>query len=141
MLTRLTFKKQERLCSRKIIDSLFTGGGVSSAFCFPLKAVWRVCALPENVPAQILFVVSKKNFKKAHDRNRIRRRLKEIYRLNKSNFFLPLAEKKLQLAVVVMYTSKEELDYSQLQQPLINLLNKILESAQQNPQLPAPTAD
>jgi ribonuclease P protein component len=88
-----TFKKDERLCSVKVIDNLFdrknsANGGV---FAYPLRVVFQPYLETEssekpstNKPTQVLFSVPKRQFKHAVDRNLIRRRMKEAYRLNKN---------------------------------------------------------
>lgn len=90
-----TFKKDERLCSVKVIDDLFdrknsANGGV---FAYPLRVVFQSYLESKssetssiNLPkvTQVLFSVPKRQFKHAVDRNLIRRRMKEAYRLNKN---------------------------------------------------------
>lgn len=78
-MIRHTFKSSERLKSKKIIKELFSRG--SSFYNYPLK----IFLLPggEAIPTQVLFTVPKKKFKKAVDRNLIKRRMREAYRLNK----------------------------------------------------------
>src|ERR1700749_1277352 len=76
-----TFKKEERLCNKRLIDELFHNG--SSFLCYPFKASWLLAADEQSVPVQILFSVSKKRFKRAVDRNRIKRCIREAYRINK----------------------------------------------------------
>lgn len=76
-MIRHTFKKAQRLKSEKIIRELFEKG--SSFYSYPIKLFY----LPkEEQPTQVLFTVPKKRFKKAVDRNKIRRRLREAYRLS-----------------------------------------------------------
>lgn len=90
-----TFSKKERLSSIKDIETLFKKG--KSLFVFPLKVVF----IPKNLgdtkeeievkiipPTRLLISVSKRNFKKAVDRNRIKRQIREGYRLQKSEFDL-----------------------------------------------------
>jgi len=76
------FPKSERLNSKKSIETIFLSG--KSAFYFPLKAIFTLEDLTgEQAPSQALFVVPKKRFKRAVDRNKLRRRIRESYRLNK----------------------------------------------------------
>src|SRR5476651_807855 len=76
-----TFKKEERLCNKKLIDELFHNG--SSFLCYPFKASWLLIEQPLHFPVQVLFSVSKKRFKRAIDRNLIKRHMREAYRLHK----------------------------------------------------------
>lgn len=90
-----TFSKKERLSSVKDIETLFKKG--KSLFVFPLKVVFIPKKLDDKKeeneqkvipPARLLISVSKRNFKKAVDRNRIKRQIREGYRLQKSEFDL-----------------------------------------------------
>ncbi|WP_215241092.1 ribonuclease P protein component [Dyadobacter helix] len=80
-----TFRKNEKLCSPKIIGRLFQRGSsdVHTFYLFPFRVLYLYDPLKEAEPTQVLFSVSKKNFKKAVDRNLIRRRCREAYRLQK----------------------------------------------------------
>ncbi len=80
-----SFKKEERLCSKKIIDKLFSEG--ESFLVFPLKFVFLKTSLPSKFPVQTGFSVGKRTFKKAVQRNLIKRKMRETYRLNKHNFY------------------------------------------------------
>lgn len=79
-----TFRKSERLCSEKIIANLFDRKNPNnqSAFAYPFKVTYSVNGSLSN--SQVVFSVAKKGFKHAVDRNLIRRRIRESYRLNKS---------------------------------------------------------
>ena len=78
-----TFTKEERLCNKKLIDELFHNG--SSFLCYPFKVSWLLTDTPQEFPAQVLLSVSKKRFKHAVDRNLLKRRIREAYRLNKQH--------------------------------------------------------
>jgi len=93
-----TFKKSVRLSSEKRIQELFKKG--SSFYLYPFKVVF----LPsqETAASQILISVPVRSFKKAVDRNKVKRRIREGYRLQKQN--LPQSAKFL---IAYIYTAKE----------------------------------
>ncbi len=75
--------KRERLSGHKQIDALF-GGGSQSVTVYPIRAVYRFSACSEGQPpVRLLVSVPKRHFKHAVDRNRVKRQLREAYRLQK----------------------------------------------------------
>src|ERR1700709_234674 len=76
-----TFTKEERLCNKVLIDSIFHNG--SSFLCYPFRVSWLVVDAPQLFPAQVLIAVPKKRYKRAVDRNLVKRRIREVYRLHK----------------------------------------------------------
>ena len=117
-----SFQKAERLCSKKIIDKLFVQG--KSVFVFPVKIVYLETKLPSGYLVQAAFTASKKNFKRAVQRNLIKRRMREAYRLNKSDFFDEIGEK--QVAVFFIYTGKAISEYSQIETAIKKGMRKLL---------------
>lgn len=111
---RYTFKKEERLCSKKVIEKLFSGG--KSFLFFPLKIVYLNTELPTKNKIQIGFSVSKKNFKKAVQRNYLKRRMREAYRLNKH--LLTEKEIETQMAIFVIFIGKEISNYKTIEQAM-----------------------
>ena len=99
----LSFPKSERLNKKKAIQELFDKG--SSFYLYPFRVFFQECSDPE-AGHQVMFSVSKRNFKNATDRNLIKRRMREAYRLNKGS--IP-GTSKLQMAYI--YTAKEILMY------------------------------
>lgn len=80
----MRFPKCEHIVSKKLIDQLFSGNDSHSKVAFPLRIVYLERERPEGDPAaQVLMSVSKRHFKHAVDRNRVKRQLREAYRLNK----------------------------------------------------------
>ena len=79
-----TLGSQERIKSTKLIDTLFSGGKSQSIAAFPLRVVYMTASgNDESARAQILISISKRHFKRAVKRNRIKRQIREAYRLNK----------------------------------------------------------
>ena len=110
-LAKQTLSKDEILRSKKIIQELFDSG--SSFFLHPFKFVYlKVDHL--DYP-QILFTVSQRNFKKAVDRNKIRRRIIEAYRLNKKSL---LTSENFPYCVAIIYISKNIHTFSDIQDKL-----------------------
>ena len=81
MTSGFTFAKEEKLTGKSHIDRLFGEG--KSLGEYPFRVLYYFSEKPETFPARILIAVPGKKFKKATDRNRIRRRIREAYRLNR----------------------------------------------------------
>lgn len=107
---RHTFRKTERLCSRKIITSLFENG--NSFYTNSFRVVWNFTDQEVSTPAQVMFSVAKKNFKKAVHRNLIKRRLREAYRKQKQPLYDFLNEAGLQISFIVIYRNTVIPEYS-----------------------------
>ena len=120
--TDLSFRKNERLCSKKIIDKLFVQG--KSVFVFPVKIGYLETELPSEYPVQAAFSVGKRNFKRAVQRNLIKRRMREAYRLNKSKFYEEIGEK--QVAVFFIFTGKTIPEYTQIETAIKKGMKKLL---------------
>ena len=108
-IKKTTFKKEEHLCSKKVIDKLFAEG--SSFLFYPLKIVYLKNNLPDDFRVQAAFSVSKKNYKRAVVRNLLKRRIRESYRLNKHILY---KNSDKQLAVFFIYIGKEVLEYQSI---------------------------
>ena len=105
-----TFKKSEKLKSKKLIEQLFVEG--KSVSVFPLRLVYLQTSLDNNVSTKAGVSVSKRNFKKAVDRNRVKRLLREVYRLNKGQFF---NNTTTQYAFMILYIGAEIPDFNVLE--------------------------
>ena len=119
-----TLKKEERLCSQKIIGEMFTSG--ESFLSYPIKVVFQKTELPGSFPVQAAFTVSKRNFKRAVKRNLLKRRMREAYRLNKPDFYLEITEKELQIAIMFVYIGKDIIEYPAIEKAMISALKKTL---------------
>lgn len=123
-----TFKKAEKLHRKKIIDQLFSRNQENlSLKNFPFLFIWTYEMLPTNFPAQILFVVSKKKIRKAVVRNRIRRRMRELYRLKKQDFYSILQKKDKQAAIALIFADNKEWHFEDLKEKFDGLFKKFEE--------------
>ena len=118
---KFSFRKEERLSSRKIIQELFDKG--SSFYLHPFKIIYRKHPVQDETHSQVLITVPSKNFRKAVDRNKIKRRVREGYRLNKEKL---LPEKKWLIAYI--YVAKEilpsRLIHQKISESLVTLNNR-----------------
>lgn len=125
---RLTFTKDERLCSKIIIDKLFTEG--KTVFSYPLRFVFITTKEEDSTyPIKVVFSVPRRNYKKAVDRNLIKRRMREAYRLEKSLFYAPFKANKTNIALMVIYTDKTIADYTTIHRSLIKGMKKMTAKA------------
>lgn len=118
-------RKPERLNKKKIIEKMFAGGSRSFSI-FPLRVVW----LPVeelDVQASILISVSKRRFKRAVKRNRIKRQIREAYRLNKQILLAPLTEKNSRLAIAFIYLADELMNSALVEEKIKAALTRIVE--------------
>jgi len=119
---RYFFKKQEKLKSRKAISSLFAEG--QQFTIFPIKVYWQ-SATTENV-LQVGISVGSKHFKKAVDRNRIKRLIREAYRLQKNQLNEHLIHANKNLTFFVIYIGKDLPDYKEIYKKTGMVLNKLI---------------
>ncbi|MCK5136875.1 MAG: ribonuclease P protein component [Bacteroidales bacterium] len=116
-------KKGERLSSRKTISTLFQEGKVIKAY--PLRILY--CHAEQGqYPASVTISVPKRLFKRAVDRNLLKRRIREAYRLNKPVFYSGLMTMDQQVFLVIQYQHREIVDYQTIQTGLHQALEKLL---------------
>jgi ribonuclease P protein component len=119
-----TFKKEERLKSKKIIGRLFNKEGQSTAK-FPLRIIYLYTDLNTDYPAQFTVSVSKRHFKNAVDRNRIKRQIREAYRLNKESVYQSLQAQNRQCAIMILFTGREAIPYREIEKKVKRLLKNV----------------
>jgi len=121
---KLSLSKQERLRNVKQIDFLFKNA--TSIKGFPLVFSYLLFEKPQQAQIQALFAAPKRNFKKAVDRNRIKRVMRDRLRLLKPELTEALNGKYIQFALI--YTSRELPDYLSIDKSLKKIILKLHDS-------------
>jgi ribonuclease P protein component len=120
------FRKEERLCSIKQIEQLYSQG--SSFSFYPFRIIYRSTSAQE-VPIQVVISVPKRKFKSAVDRNRIKRQIREVYRHSKEDLLYPqLVERKVSLHLLIIYTGNEINTSKHIQKKLNLALERLLKN-------------
>lgn len=120
-----TFPKAERLKSRKEIAELFSSG--ESFFKYPIKWVSKRKTGFRDPAVRVGVTVSRRRWKRATDRNRIKRLLREVYRLNKSGIISTLNENE-HLNIMLLYIADEKLSYSEIENAFLQIKKQWLNS-------------
>ncbi|MDP4263646.1 MAG: ribonuclease P protein component [Bacteroidota bacterium] len=123
MAKQFTLGKNERLKSRKSIEQLFSEG--KKITVAPYKVLYMLVHSASEFPLLFGVGVSAKNFKKAVDRNRIKRLTKEAWRLQKKELRDKLKERNIRLNVFFIYTGKELPEYNEVYKKTGSVLKKL----------------
>lgn len=115
-----TFSKNERLCSKILIDRLIETG--KSFNHSPYRITWLSIA-ESSAPIKVVISVPKRSFKKAVDRNRLKRQTREIYRKQKQKVYDVLGEKKI--LVLIVYTAKTKMEFKELELKLKEAMDRL----------------
>ena len=126
MAKQFPLGKNERLKSRKQIEQLFSEGKNFPSSPFRVHYILKPLANESSSNLQFGAGVSGKNFKRAVDRNRIKRLTREAYRLQKKQLHEMLKQKKLQLNIFFIYTSKELPLFYVVKEKVNVILNKLI---------------
>ncbi|HLD54063.1 MAG TPA: ribonuclease P protein component [Sediminibacterium sp.] len=116
-----TYSKQEKLKSRKALEQLFAKG--KSFSVFPIKVFYTIS---DGALVQAGVGVSSRIFKKAHDRNKVKRLLREVYRTQKQPLYTSVASNQQQLNVFFLYIGKELPVFADLQIAMEKTLEKLI---------------
>lgn len=121
-----TFRKNERLCGKKSIDELFLNG--QNFHVYPFKVIWLIAIEDSNSPARVIISVPKRNFKKAVQRNKTKRLMREVYRKHKSSLYEYLLEKNTKINFALIYTGNKILTYQELEEKIISVLDRLIKA-------------
>jgi len=118
---QFSYNKYDKLKSKKLIKKLFDDGKAISVF--PLRLIYLKMEHEGKFLLQTGVSVSKRNFKLAVHRNRIKRMMREVYRLNKNTLYQSLDEKHL---FMFIYLGKSEIDYNKLNDKMKTLIETFI---------------
>ncbi len=121
------FTKQERLCSSKLTDRLFSQGNRQIAV-FPVRLVWLLVDESEQSGVRILISAPKRNFHHAVDRNRIKRQIREFYRTSSVELKEIVARRGKGLVLAFLYNDNRLWDSDKLAPRLQAALGKLQET-------------
>lgn len=130
----LTFSKEERLCSRRLINRLYAEG--NRLMAFPFSVQWHFEQL--EVPCQIMIVAPKRRFHHAVDRNRVKRLTRECYRLHKARLYTFLEENKIEgITLSLVYVDSSILSFDTLMKKMDKLIEQLIKDIANAKGLPA----
>lgn len=116
-------RKPERLKREKQIEQLIRRG--QGFLLFPFRVIWMKEQTQSPYPVQVAFSVPKKRIRKAHDRNRVRRRSREAYRLHKIILYEPLLLHQQSIIMMLVYVSDQVLDYETISKGIGMILKRV----------------
>ncbi len=122
---RLSLQRAERLKSRKEIERLFGGAGKSFAQ-YPLRLIYRRQEQRGDTPIQISISVPKRRFKRAVQRNRLRRRIREAYRRSKWTLYNRMGEQTHTYSWMLLYIGKEEYDFETIDRAMRGIIRRFI---------------
>lgn len=119
-----TFRKKERLCNFTSINTLFAKG--HSFFIHPLKVIWLETTTNTDSPVQLLISAPKRNFKRAVDRNLIKRQIRESFRRNKEELYTCLGSDNRKCLLAIVFSAKSKVSYTELDAALNLALKRLV---------------
>ena len=120
-----SFPKNERLCGKTTIDNLFANGSSIKGSFFRL--VWNTEEFDNDIIAKTLIIVPKKYIKNAANRNVLKRRLRDAFRIYKSGLYTSIKSKNQQLAIAIIYQGQEILPYKVIEEKIKLILDRLSE--------------
>lgn len=128
-MRKATLRRDERLRGSKHISALFQKP--RSVSKYPFRINWNTDGFPGR-PVRVVFIVSSRKYRKAVTRNRIRRVMRELFRLHKLGLYDVLEQKALHINMALIYHGEAEVSYQSLLPSYLRLLEKFLADVQKD---------
>jgi ribonuclease P protein component len=125
-----TFGRAEKLKSRKVLEALFEKGTTLAAM--PLRLLWISVPYDAAAPVKAAFSAPKRRMKLAHDRNRMKRLMREAYRIHKSELLDCCTDRQTGLALLWMAQCNTPPDYARVEEKIILLLKRLVKEHAQS---------
>lgn len=125
-----SFPKSEHLCSKTLIGKVFAEG--KSITDYPVKAIYLYTKLANEACYQVLFTIPKKTVRKAVKRNLLRRRMREVFRLNGQVLAESLQKTNKQLAIIFIFIGKTEPSFNNIELKITGVLQRLSEVNEKN---------
>ncbi|MBN1388567.1 MAG: ribonuclease P protein component [Bacteroidales bacterium] len=119
---KFTYSKKEKLCSRKVITSLFENG--KAFYSEPFRVLWLKSESINSFPALSAISVGKKSFARAVDRNRLKRLIREAWRINKKHLYDELEKLDMQIVMMIIYIGDKKFDYKDIEAQMRHLVRR-----------------
>lgn len=117
------FGKEYRLCSKKMIGELFKQGKQLRSFPFSIN--YKVQSFESKVPFQVVLAAPKRNFKRAHDRNYVKRLMREALRKHKGVLEEVLLRHEKQMILFIVFNQREIPDYTMIEKGMRKCIDKL----------------
>ncbi len=119
-----SLRKDERISGKLTFQKIISDG--KSYFKYPFKFYWRFSNGDQKYPIQIGISISKKNIKKANKRNLMKRRIREVYRLNKHIFYKKPEDENIRIQLLIIFLADKPISFIEIRNSLITCLNDLI---------------